>query len=248
MRRTFVLLLLAALTACASQGIPPERIARIKSVSVVSQLGDELRLQYVGQMVFSNAGERVPVDWNIDQYAQSVFAKRLAAHYEAKTFPYDARSIFKREIGDRAFGLPAGYVERLRGTAQPGFVDAYIVLSAAPSSDEIGDSNQILEGYALYARTKLFDRASRSAAVYLSYRVEVIDGRSFEVISSANGRISGYAPRRSGDLPTRAVNLVWNGEPYATIPESKRELIRTAILGLIDESAPFALSSANLVK
>lgn len=248
-RAAIWLLLLVALAACATPGVPSEKASKIKSVAVVSRLGDELRLQYVGQTVFSNSTQVVPVDWAIDDHMVRALARSLSGKYEIRLFPYDSAAVFgARDFGDRAFGQAPAYVERLRAAAKPGFVDAYVVVSAAPSEDELGPSNQVLEGYAVYSRRRLLYGAPQAAAVYVSYQIEVIDGRNFERIGAVDGRIGGLNHKRNGELPSRAVNLIWHGEPYATIAEPQRQQVRSAILELIGESVPYTLDRLQLTR
>ncbi len=171
-----VVLIVAPPAAVFAADRPP-----IKTIGVVSDVGDKVALQHIGFMVFSNSlsVQDVP-DWAIDAHIGTVLSEGLRSRYELRAVDFP-RGEIAPELG--GFLNDPSPDDNMRAKArskdgQP--IDAYVVVW--PGRSEIYPTNQMVEGVGLLTR-------GNTARFYMSLRVSLLDGTTFEEIDTCLARV-----------------------------------------------------------
>jgi len=125
--------------------------------------------------------------------------------------------------------------------------DALLILARHNCSDQIGRSNQTLEGMGFY--TKAFPP---TAAPYLCYTSTLLDGTTFTVIRSGRGFIKkdpNLIPSLTDKtLPHKIVDPSHFVENAKELKAIDKELIQRTIAELIAESVPGTLRSLTFAR
>jgi hypothetical protein len=243
MRNAIVLLLaLCLMSACNTpRPLEPQKRADIRSVAVISALGDQFDLEYLGFVVFLNKSEQVTVDWKIDDHVRDMVTAKLKDRYQIVPVPYSpADVVAESSFEERTFGTTSGMVERLRKAVPPGQVDAVVFVAPYGIQTGYGVIEQ-LEGLGLYNRAVNY----RGAAVFAAYRVVVFDGRTFETLATARSTLP---PAGFYRITSPLVRMPWRwaGEPWSSLTDAQRGDMRKTLLELIDRTMTRALSDVSL--
>src|SRR6185312_9824396 len=82
-------LLLLAACAITPGAIEPTSLGRIKTVGVISAVGDSLAYKEIAIMVFGNdLVEKPAAEYGIDPYVVGEVTKELAGHYQVQPVTY----------------------------------------------------------------------------------------------------------------------------------------------------------------
>ena len=177
--RFVALLLTASLVACASA---PPTLPQGSMVSVVSLLGNTLKLRQVGITVFGNSARALDVTpWNVDTHVEDVAAAALnAAGRKATKAPAgSAISIgtwsYTNFTSSYTF---AGGVAGLRKVALASHADYLILITEMPDnfSDPFFRTNQSITGFGVY------QRRGGGGIAYADFGLLLVDGKSGDVI------------------------------------------------------------------
>jgi hypothetical protein len=189
MKRSFpAVLLLLAVTACAAQPAAPTRDAGIRTIGIVSSIGDTVAYQRVGAVPShseTTAGDTS--SWQLDDYVADVIKTKLAVRYTIAPVAVDHAALRRPRKEDDPLATESGptVTERLQSALKPGTapVDAYLVVSIATAKDFIGGTNHNLTGLAIYRR------AGSGLQIYAVCDLALIDAHSFQTIDSASLRL-----------------------------------------------------------
>lgn len=199
----------------------------IKSVGIISAIGDTITKQHVGVVVFGNKTETEAIDsWQVDEFVIAEISAQLTGLYEIKPVTY-AKTDFlpgPRELfADSDVNAEASikHVTPAPG-AEP---DAYIVVTKTYVADDIGRTNQLLFGLGFY------DRSDGTQAVYAAYEVSVVDGHTLKHLTRL------YPRNFLNPDYDRVVHLVigngW-GDNFTMTPEQRdgvREIVKQILRG-----------------
>ena len=254
MRRLLLvcLLLFGTLPACTVQPVPAQKLADVKTIAVVSALGDEITFQHVGFTVFTNDRQTSHVDWKLDDFATQEIAAMLAGRFEVRTVNYD-RAKFREHSDQGLWGEWASSNALLKQTAKSGEVDAYCIVRTRNWPDAIARSNQEISGIGLYSRGGLF-ASGLIVASYASYQIEIIDGRTFATIAAVPGTLPRPAPvgipfsslgPSIDTLPFKDSTVPWAARLEA-MPHEQQEQLHQALLKLLDDSLRYTLTKMAL--
>lgn len=241
--RKFIALFLALgiVSACvASQPLAPQKRANIKTIAVLSGLGDQFSLIYLAVTIFTNKTEEVTVDWRFDDAVRAMAAAKLKDHYQVVDVPYEPKDLaVPTTYEERVFGSNSAIVERLRRIIPAGQVDVVIVV--APDSIRVG-TDTVLEGVGLYNRVLDY----RGVSAFAVYRVLVFDGNTFETLASSKGSLP---PTGIYRITTPFVRMPWrwSGAPFESLTVAQREDIHRALLDVFNRSLDRALVDASLL-
>jgi hypothetical protein len=104
----------ATLGGCAAIGfrtdLRPEDRQQIKSIGVVSTLGDTFRMNYCGTTIFQNKSLAIDVsDWRVDAFASAEAAKAIGeiGGYDVQVIALDEPGVEKAIAAARDSGLDA---------------------------------------------------------------------------------------------------------------------------------------------
>ncbi|WP_441237245.1 hypothetical protein [Bradyrhizobium sp. 930_D9_N1_4] len=244
MRRRIILCLACAI-ACAVLGAAAAfetratRIQAIKTVGIVSAIGEELSLSQAGLIRLGNDGQSVSISaWGLDELIVQQATKLLSGHFRVQAVSY-RRAAFAA-IRDSAVA-PVNllrsdpFKELVRSDVAPQGLDAYVVITRAKS--KLGNGRMV-EGVGLAQyRTLLADYG----LIHALYEVRVIDGKSFDVIEK---RVA--APLDN----TGTMRLAGPSGPIDASFEgpASSERLRAAIVDLITRSLPVTLGDMHLIE
>ena len=243
MRRKVILCIVCAI-ACVALGAAAAfetratRLQAIKTVGIISAIGEEMSLTQAGLTGIGNTGQSASIStWGLDELIVQQVTKLLSGRFRVQPVSY-RRAAFAA-IRDSAVA-PVNllrsdpFKELVRSDVAPQGLDAYIVITRARS--KLGNGRNV-EGVGLAQyRTLLADYG----LIHALYEVRVIDGKSFDVIEK----------RAAAPLDnTGTVKLAGPSGPIDATFEgaASSERLRAAIADLITRSLPVTLGDMHLI-
>jgi hypothetical protein len=238
------LLLAALLSACASVDAVTPKLQAIKTVGIVSAIGDEFAVTKAGLTGFENSTRTFSIEaWGLDdlivQRAGALLGRRLQV--QPVTYRRAAFAAVEREAP-----LPAANLlrddpikELVRTEVSPQGLDAYVVVTKATS--RYGSRARTVAGVGMINHDALFDSYHEIHALYV---VRVIDGHDFNVIDKRSA-----APLSSSEIvrlegPSRMVDGELQPAESGT-PANDR--LKAAIIDLLERSLPATLQDLRLI-
>jgi hypothetical protein len=231
------LLTFGALIASASAG---GSFDNVKSVAVISAIGDCIRLQRIDATIFS-AGEDAecaPID-GIDETVVDQITKALLPHFAVKAVRYN-----RDAIAHMPFVLATGMGEanidaQLKAIPNPG-VDAYVVVQKLRLSNVISDNSRWSDGLGMARESSLFGATNKMFALFT---IRVIDARTFKELADhpvkKPGSFLGLFPIMDVD---EALWARWAREVTA----EKKAAIKAKLMPLIQEGIADSLHKMQL--
>ncbi len=237
MRRAVLLFLLLAASACV--GVVPN-VEGVRTVGIVSGIGDKFYLRTVGLTVFGNESQEIATDsWGIDELITAKVRAALAPRFDVRPVTY-RRAAFA-SFPDRT-GILAQYFrpELVRTEVSPQGLDAYVVI--LKSERQYSRTNQILQGLGMVKSGSLF---TQYVHLHAYYGISLVDGRAFNIKSGAISIIPGQ--HQFMDImgsPYRKVDATWWP---ASLDAASNQRLKGAVVELIDQSLPDTLRRMKLV-
>jgi len=247
MRKVVIGLLLLLLNACA-QPVPQERLSGIRTVGVISAMGDEFSFTTVGLTVFGNDFKQAGIgSWGLDDFMVAQITEALRQRYDVRPLTY-RRAAFKSENMDIPVGWQGPFDRRrtihevIRTDAQPQGLDAYVIVVGDGS--RFGNTNQGVRGVGL-AKGGLL---SKRIGLHALYRVAVVSGQDQRVIGKAQAEaVPGIEPSVFLRGPSREVGpSLWSDGMDAMSP-SQQEQVKAGLRDLIARSVPQTLRDVGLL-
>ncbi|MEY9753889.1 hypothetical protein [Bradyrhizobium yuanmingense] len=228
-----------ALGAAAAFETRASRLQAIKTVGIISAIGEEISLTRAGLTGLDNAAQTASIGaWGLDELIVQQATKLLSGRFHVQPVSY-RRAAFAA-IRDSAVA-PVNllrsdpFKELVRSDVTPQGLDAYIVITRARS--KLGNGRNVEGvGFAEY-RTLLADYG----LIHALYEVRIIEGKSFDVIEK---RVA--APLDN----TGTVRIAGPSGPIeATFEDAgSSERLRAAIANLIVRSLPLTLGDMHLIE
>lgn len=227
-----------ALGAAAAFETRASRIQAIKTIGIVSAIGDEMSLTQAGLTGLGNSAQSVSISaWGLDELIVQQTTRLLAGRYRVQPVTY-RRAAFAA-IRDSVV-MPVNllrsdpFKELVRSDITPQGLDAYIVITRARSKLGNGRSVEGV-GFAEY-RTLL----ANYGLIHALYEVRLIEGKSFDVIE------------KRAAAPLDNTGTVRIGGPSGQVDDTfdvpaANERLRAAIADLITRSLPVTLGDMHLI-
>ena len=222
---------LLALSGCASiEGA--NRLQGIKTVGIISAIGDKFTFTSSGLTGFDNAPRSVSIEaWGIDEQVVARAIPVLSQRFQVQPVTFQRELFFAPE---RVSSIPGVDLVRedpvkelVRSHVSPQGLDAYIVITKATL--KYGTRRVPVSGIGLIRHSSLFDS---SAVVHALYAVHVIDGHTFRTIDKKSADpLDDSIVRLAG--PSRAFDAA--GLPPISDP-LQNESLRAAVADLISGS------------
>ncbi|MBR0780694.1 hypothetical protein [Bradyrhizobium iriomotense] len=243
MRRRIILSLAiavasAVLGAAAAFETRATKLQAIKTIGIISAIGEEMSLTRAGLTGLGNTAQSTSISaWGLDELIVQQATKLLSGRFRVQPVTY-RRAAFAavRDSVVTPFNLLRSdpFKELVRSDVAPQGLDAYIIITRARS--KLGNGRNV-EGVGLAEyRTLLADYG----LIHALYEVRVIDGKSFDVIEkrAATPLDNTGTLRLAG--PSGPVDATFDG------PASS-ERLRAAIADLITRSLPVTLGDMHLI-
>ena len=232
--------LVSCIAACISAfvlcvpAIAEDELANIKSVAVISAIGDCLNLIDVGTAgiltdIFNP--QCMPTDsWGIDDLVTDQIAGALGSRFAVKSVAYD-RSQFAHMPVTSLPVMPTQLRQALQGLKNPG-VDAYVVVTKMQIGNVISDSSAPVSGIGIAHEGSLL--LSDTDKMYAFYIIRIVDARSFGLLVSEGSHLpkTGLLPRVPiVDVP----DSMWS-DKAAAMTDAQKTAARTQMQSLVRDS------------
>jgi hypothetical protein len=227
-----------------SGGASADDLANVKSVAIVSALGDCLNLRDVkpvGSLFNAISPECVPIEsWGIDDAITRQIADTISNRFTVKPVTYD-RAAFYRLPWSPMAGAQVPVERQLRAMANPG-VDAYVVVTRMAVPNALGgDNNTYVDGLGIGHDSSIF---SQTTKMYAVYAIRFIDAHTFETLETEGAHLpkTGFLPR----VPIVDVDdSLWSSSAKDMTDDQKAKA-RARLTALIQESIGSTLHYMDL--
>jgi hypothetical protein len=239
---TTIVLFAVNVGGCAVFATRETRLQTVKTVGIISAVGDEITLARGGLTGLDNSSQRFPIgSWGLDDLIVQKVTAALNGRFQVQPVSYSRASF--AAIKDS----PVAPVNLIRGDpfkklvqaeVSPQGLDAYIVITKAKST--FGSGTRKLEGIGFLNYGAALASYNQ---IHVLYEIRVFDGKSFDVIEKM------AAP------PLDDVGAVTIAGPSRMIDESlspgsgdpaQNEKLHAAIADLVARSLPSTLSDMHL--
>lgn len=194
----------------------------IKSVGLVSAIGDELELRHEG--LAEVTPNDVAIDeWQVDARVQQIARELLEKRFEVKDVPFDRSTLANTQLLDD----DGKWVSKVPALAPSQDVDAYVVILKHPLRTGAGNRPA---GLGVWNQTILF---KPQTAVFANYAIALIDARSLNLMVGLTGAMDTSFPIRR---PFQIVdNDVWPEKATPAAAELPGK-IRETVTSLLENS------------
>jgi hypothetical protein len=225
------------LSAAAAFETRATRLQAIKSVGIISAIGDEMNVTQAGLTGLNNPGRSVSIrSWGLDELIVQQATTLLSGRFRVQAVSYP-RAAFAaiRESAVAPVNLIRSdpFKALIRTNVSPQGLDAYIVIT--PAKSKLGSGRNV-EGIGFAQYRALLESYG---LIHALYEIRVIDGKTFDVIEKRAASPLGNTEMMRLAGPSRSVDETFDG-PAAS------ERLRPAITDLIARSFPLTLGDMHL--
>ncbi|HEY1614298.1 MAG TPA: hypothetical protein VGF97_11460 [Rhizomicrobium sp.] len=243
-RLSGLLLLVATLFA---PGPAPAAETPIKTIGIISAVGDTLEVSDMGLTVFTDAHRSMDVsDWKLGHDIAGAFQDVLSRRYDARVVAEDAPMAEMEKP-------PSELAAAVRALLKPGETyDAYLLIVPATRPDTMGWTKQNLSGIGLYRRHKMIDS---EPFIFTSCNVSLIDGRSLQILQDTwmdlprdeglAGVFTAVSKMGDYDFFAGVAEQAWPDPDQPFRPEQKMS-VEASFQYLLKREAPFTLHKLGL--
>jgi hypothetical protein len=238
------LLLVVVVGGCASLETRATKLQAIKTIGIISAVGDDLTLTKAGLTGLEARNQSFSIEpWGIDDLIVSRASALLSPHFQVQPVTY-RRADFAALERDNPITLvnlmrDDPIKELVRSQVSPQGLDAYVVITKAKST--YGSGGRAIAGIGVVNGGTMFDSHAQAHALYM---IRVIDGHEFKIIDkkSASPVDNTEIVRLAG--PSRMIDdsVLPKGNDAAG-----NEQLKATITDLIERSLPTTLQDLHLV-
>jgi hypothetical protein len=212
------------------------KLKSVKTVGIVSAIGDQFTLTKAGLTGPNNSPRAVPIaSWGLDDLIVQQVAEALSIRFQVQPVTYP-RATFAtpQESAMTAVNLVRGdrFKKLVQTEVSPQGLDAYIVITKAKANFS---GNRKVEGVGLIAYSAVLESFRLLHALY---EIRVVDGKTFDIIEKfAAGPLDEASSVRLPG-PSMVIDASF---------DERDENLRRAIVDLVIRSLPNTLSDMHLV-
>ncbi len=197
----------------------------VKTVAIVSAVGDVLQFEHVGATALSSNEEYLPIaDWHLDGQIESQAKGILAKRFAVKEVAVD-RAAF---AGARLVNADRALRPSFPGLTPSTDVDAYIVFVKQPY--RLPNSSADGTGVGVWNRKPVL---GETTAVYAHYAVAVVDAHSLKLLQAFVGATSPIYPNR---VPYVVVDDALWPDSAAKLPPDAAQKIHQDLSDMLTDS------------
>jgi hypothetical protein len=217
------------------------KLQAVKTVGIISAVGDRFVFTKAGLTGFDNASRSVSIaSWALDDFFAQQATAMLSGRFEVKPVSYP-RATFAAisESPLRPVALIRGdqFKKLVETEVTPQGLDALVVITRARA--DLGAGGRKVEGIGLVTYSTMTESYS---AIHALYEIRVVDGKTFDVIEKlAAGSLDSSTDLRLAG-PSR---LLDQGVPVGSDAASDENLHR-AVVDLITRSLPVTFEDMRL--
>ena len=237
------ILLLPMLAGCAQFETGQSKMRAVKTVGIVSAIGDEFSYTKAGLMAGGSADRRVAIaSWGLDDLIVRQAAGILSQRFQVRPLTYD-RAVFAAAAKTSPITIVNMMSEdslkaRLRAELSSQPLDAYVVIVKAKSP--FGPSNRTVEGIGALDQGTMVGSYRQ---IHALYKVRVLDGHSLDVLEERSAApLDGSDPVRLAgpSLSIDQASMPVDGDP---VRDAK---LRASVTAMIERSLPLTLRDLRL--
>jgi hypothetical protein len=237
-----IVLVAFSVGACASFETRQTKLQAVKTVGIVSAVGDQITFARGGLTGSNNRSESFPVaSWGLDDLIVQQATEVLSGRFQVQPVTYRRDAFAKLEKGSvvAPVNLIRGdpFKNLVQTDVSPQGLDAYIVITKAKSN--LGGGSRKLEGIGFLTYGTALESYNQ---IHALYEIRVFDGKTFDVIEkmAAPPLDDGGAVRISG--PSRMIDDNFSS---ARDP-AQNEKLHALITDLVARSLASTLSDMHL--
>jgi hypothetical protein len=213
------------------------KLQSVKTVGIVSAIGDQFTFAKAGLTGLDNSPRSVPIAaWGLDDLIAWQVAGALSSRFQVQPVTYPrARFAAAQESAITAVNLVRGdpFKKLVQTEVSPQGLDAYVVITKAKAN--FGGGNRKVEGVGLITYRTVLESFDLLHALY---EIRVVDGKTFDIIEKlAAGPLDNASSVRLPG-PSLAIDASFD-EPD--------ENLRRAVVDLVVRSLPNTLSDMHLI-
>jgi hypothetical protein len=233
--------LVVNLSACASFETHETKLQAVKTVGIISAVGDEMSFVQAGLTGLNNPAQSLPIrSWGLDDLIVQQATSALSGRFQVRPVNY-RRSAFAaiKDSPVAPVNLVRGdpFKQLVRTEVSPQGLDAYIVITKTKSN--FGASRKV-EGIGFITYGTVLATYNQ---IYALYEIRVFDGKTFDVIEKRAAPPLDNSGTMKLPGPSQLVD-----ESFAPDPgnPAQNEKLHTAIAELVARSLPSTLSDMQL--
>jgi hypothetical protein len=237
--------LAVSVSACAMLETRETKLQAVKTVGIVSAVGDEITFAKGGLTGLDNRSQRFPIgSWGLDDLIVQQITAALSGRFQVQpvTYPREAFAAVEKESVITPVNVIRGdpFRKLVQTEVLPQGLDAYIVITKAKSA--FGGGGRKLEGIGFLSYGTVLASYNQ---IHMLYEIRVFDGKTFDVIEkmAAPPLDDAGAVRIAG--PSRMLDenfVLGSGNP------AQNEGLHAAIADLVARSLPPTLSDMHLAE
>ena len=213
------------------------KLKSVKTVGIVSAIGDRFTLARAGLTGLDNSSRNVPIaSWGLDDLIVQQVAAALSIRFQVQPVTYP-RATFAttEESAITAVNLVRSdpFKKLVQTEVSPQGLDAYIVITKAKAY--FGGGNRKVEGVGLITYRTVLESFGLLHALY---EIRVVDGKTFDIIE----KLAAGPPDDTSSVrlpgPSLAIDAGF---------DERDENLRRAIVDLVIRSLPNTLSDMHLI-
>ncbi len=213
------------------------KLKSVKTVGIVSAIGDRFTLARAGLTGLDNSSRNVPIaSWGLDDLIVQQVAAALSIRFQVQPVTYP-RATFAttEESAITAVNLVRSdpFKKLVQTEVSPQGLDAYIVITKAKAY--FGGGNRKVEGVGLITYRTVLESFGLLHALY---EIRVVDGKTFDIIE----KLAAGPPDDTSSVRLPGPSLVIDAGF-----DERDENLRRAIVDLVIRSLPNTLSDMHLV-
>jgi hypothetical protein len=236
-------LVAVSVSACAMFETRETKLQAVKTVGIISAVGDEITFATGGLTGLNNRSQSFPIgSWGLDDLIVQQATAALNGRFQVQpvTYKRDAFATIEKDSIVTPVNVIRGdpFKKLVQTQVSPQGLDAYIVITKAKSN--FGGGSRKVEGIGFLTYGTVLESYNQ---VHALYEIRVFDGKTFDVIEKMT------AP------PLDDVGVVRLAGPSRTIDESftpsagnpaQNEKLHAAITDLVARSLSTTLSDMHL--
>lgn len=228
-----------ALACCGSVAFAKNELANVKTVAVISAIGDCFHLQTVNNIAGPFQSPQCAAIDGIDETVTAQISKALSPRYAVKTVKYDRKAFARMPFLMASITGEADIDDALKTLQNPG-VDAYVVVQKLRLPNVISDNNTRSEGIGIAHERGTFGNTYKLFALFT---IRVIDARTLKELADhpvkKPGSFLGLFPIVDADQSLWARNA-------AEMTETQKASAKAQMMTLIQEAVADSLRKMEL--
>jgi len=240
-----VAVLALSLSACATFETRQTKLQAVKTVGIISAVGEEFSFATAGLTGLNKASQSFPIpSWGVDELIVQQATAAMKGRFQVQPVTYK-RAAFARPEKDSVLA-PVNFIrgdpfkKLVQTEVSPQGLDAYVVITRAKAN--FGDGGRKIEGIGFVRYDTLL---ASSNHIHALYEIRVIDGKTFDVIEKRAA-----PPLDDADavrLPGPSVMVDASFSPAAGDP-ARNENLHRAITDLVTRSLSTTMNDMHLAE